>query len=89
VACGRATDKRELVRFIRTAEGYVGVDPTGKANGRGAYVCPQPACFESAIGKRRLASALRASLSEEDVERLRDEFEDLVRHAYPASQPGR
>lgn len=89
VACGRAADKRELVRFVRTPDGEVRVDPTGKANGRGAYVCPQSACYESAVTRRRLASALRASLSEEDVERLRNEFEDLLNSAQAASQSGR
>ena len=37
--CGSTSDKREFVRFVRTPEGDVALDPTGKANGRGAYTC--------------------------------------------------
>jgi len=79
VACRTEADKRELVRVVRDAEGDVHVDPTGKASGRGASVCAKVACFEAAVGRKRLGPALRASLSEEDVERLRSEFEDALR----------
>jgi len=90
VACGRSADKRELVRFVRTAEGETRIDPGGKVNGRGAYVCADASCFEKAIAKRRLAPALRATLGEEDVERLRSEFEGAIRSdARVPSQTGR
>jgi len=89
VACGRADGKRELVRVVRDAEGYTHVDPTGKAPGRGAYVCPDPACFEAAAARRRLASALRVSLVEEDVERLRNEFETAIDRDPSSSRSGR
>ena len=90
VACRREADKRELVRIIRASDGETRVDPTGKANGRGAYVCADVRCFETAVHKRRLAPALRASLTEEDVERLRTEFEDaLLTHGAESSRSGR
>jgi predicted RNA-binding protein YlxR (DUF448 family) len=90
VACRREADKRDLVRFVRDADGEVRVDPTGKASGRGASVCAQPACFEAAVSKKRLGPALRASLTEEDVERLRREFEAALSHRETApSRPGR
>ncbi len=75
VACGKEADKREFVRIVRTPDGEVAVDPTGKANGRGANVCPTAACFEQAVKRKRFAAALRVNLREEDVERLRREFE--------------
>jgi len=78
VSCGRNTDKRELRRIVRTKSGDVHVDTTGKAAGRGAYVCPVSGCFENAIQKGRLTGALRVRLTEEDVERLRDDFERLL-----------
>jgi len=78
VACRRVDDKRAFVRMVRDRDGEVHVDPTGKAPGRGASVCPTLACFESAVSGKRLASALRVSLIEEDVERLRREFEDVL-----------
>lgn len=78
VACRREADKRELVRFVRGADGEVHADRSGKAAGRGASVCANATCFETAVGRKRLGPALRASLAEEDVERLRHEFEDAV-----------
>ena len=90
IACGRSAGKRELVRFVRTVDGETRVDPTGKASGRGAYVCAEATCFENAVARRRLAPALRVTLGEEDVERLRHEFEGAIRaDERVSSQPGR
>ena len=90
VGCGRSAEKREIVRIVRTADGDVRVDPSGKANGRGAYVCAEPSCFEAAIRKPKLAHALRATIGEDDVERLRREFESvLATQAAAGSQLGR
>jgi len=87
VACRRVDDKRSFVRIVRDAEGEVHADPSGKAPGRGASVCAAVSCFEAAVAKNKLASALRASLTEEDVERLRREFEDVLL-THGASAPG-
>ena len=73
--CGTSTDKREIVRFVRTPEGDVHLDASGKAIGRGAYTCARLECFETAVRKRKLASALRVNLKEDDIDRLRAEFE--------------
>ena len=90
VACGRSADKRELVRIVRSADGDTRVDSTGKASGRGAYVCADGSCFETAVRRKRLAPALRATLGEEDVERLRNEFEGAIQaEAHAPSQTGR
>ncbi|GAV31304.1 predicted nucleic-acid-binding protein implicated in transcription termination [Coriobacteriaceae bacterium EMTCatB1] len=78
LGCGLETEKRELVRIVRDPDGHVSVDPSGKRSGRGAYVCPKEACFESAIRKSRLGHALRAAVKEEDIERLRIEFEQVA-----------
>lgn len=78
LGCGLETDKRELVRVVRSPDGDVFVDPTSKKSGRGAYVCPKDACFEAAVRKNRLGHALRAVVKEEDVGRLRNEFERIV-----------
>ena len=75
IGCRATSDKRELVRIVRTPEGDVHVDPTGKANGRGAYVCLDPACFDAAASKRKIDSALRVNLKEDDLDRLRREFD--------------
>jgi predicted RNA-binding protein YlxR (DUF448 family) len=78
LGCGQEADKRELVRIVRSPEGDVMVDPTGKANGRGAYVHPRLECFEAAARKRRFDNALRVNLKEEDVERIRRDLERLL-----------
>jgi predicted RNA-binding protein YlxR (DUF448 family) len=71
VACRCTTVKRELIRIVRTPEGSVEVDPTGKRSGRGAYLCSRAECWQEALKKDRLSSALRTKLSEKDRERLR------------------
>lgn len=88
VGCRETDAKRELVRFVRTPTGDVEVDPTGKANGRGAYVCARTECFEQAVRRGRLSSALRVNLAEEDTDRLRRDFEALLSGA-GASLQGR
>ena len=78
IGCGKSEDKRDVVRFVRTPDGTVEVDPTGKANGRGAYVHATLECFEMAIRKRKIPSALRAIVSEDDIGRLRADFERVL-----------
>ncbi len=77
-ACGTASDKRRFVRVVRTPEGHVEIDRSGKANGRGAYLCADPDCFEIARKRRRLDSALRVGLKEDDYIRLRRDFDSLL-----------
>ena len=76
--CATSSDKRTFVRIVRTPEGHVEVDPTGKANGRGAYLCAEPDCFEMARKRRRIDSALRVSLQEDDYTRLRRDFDTVL-----------
>ena len=59
VACGAVRPKPELIRLVCDGESRVRVDPVGTAPGRGAYVCPTPACLDGAIARRRLAHAFR------------------------------
>lgn len=59
VSCRRSDAKRGLVRLVREADGRVAVDPTGRRNGRGAYLCHDPACWTSAVKRRSLERALR------------------------------
>ena len=59
VACRTKTDKRRLVRIVRGPSGQVAPDPTGRAPGRGAYLCPRLECWETGVGKGRLGRALK------------------------------
>jgi hypothetical protein len=63
VACRIVRPKRELVRIVRTPEGNVAVDETGKRNGRGAYLCSRYACWEKALTTGLLNQALRTNLT--------------------------
>lgn len=61
--CRSISGKRELVRLVRTPEGAVEVDPTGRRNGRGGYLCAQRSCWVEALKRDRLARALRATIA--------------------------
>jgi len=70
--------KRELLRAVRTPEGEVVLDETGKKAGRGAYVCFNAACLRRALKQRQLDRALETRLSEETVQALTDTMEQLL-----------
>ena len=69
VACGEVRPKRELVRLVRVSGG-VEVDPSGKKAGRGAYLCPMPACWQAGLRKGRLEYVLRTTLTEDNRQQL-------------------
>ena len=54
VGCREMKPKKELLRVVRTPEGEVLIDPTGKKSGRGAYICPSAACLAVARKQRQL-----------------------------------
>ena len=70
IVCREKKDKRDLSRLIITDTGLQ-VDVSGKMNGRGAYVCKSPDCWESAMSQSLLAKALRAEVSDDDRMYLR------------------
>ncbi|MCA9941055.1 MAG: YlxR family protein [Anaerolineales bacterium] len=63
IACGQKSDKRRLTRLVRVPDEGVVVDPTGKRNGRGAYLCDRPACWEKALSSAILNRALGGELT--------------------------
>ncbi len=71
VICREKKEKRVLTRFVSNGQG-VFPDPTGKANGRGAYICDQPPCWERARQTGQLGKALRVTLTDDDRQRIRD-----------------
>ena len=71
IACRQKTDKLRLTRIVRTLEDQVVVDKTGKQNGRGAYVCDQPVCWQKITSKPGvLNQALKMKVSSEDLAKL-------------------
>jgi hypothetical protein len=75
VVCRSTTTKRTLHRIVRSPAGTVAYDPTGKAAGRGAYLCGQPACLDMAVRRGSVQRALRvtdAAAANAAVEALRN-----------------
>jgi len=70
VACHNVSSKVGLVRLVRTVDGKIEVDATGKRPGRGAYLCASDQCWASAVGKGRLERAMRVTLDQETRESL-------------------
>ena len=65
VACREMRAKKDLMRVVRTAEGELKLDLTGKLSGRGAYLCRDAACMNKAIKTRALERALEAPMNDE------------------------
>ncbi|HUR16140.1 MAG TPA: YlxR family protein [Candidatus Limnocylindrales bacterium] len=65
VACRAERQKREFIRIVRGPDGTVAVDTTGRANGRGAYLCADASCWSSALKKKSIERALSVTLPAE------------------------
>jgi predicted RNA-binding protein YlxR (DUF448 family) len=86
VVCRERDGKRALVRLVRTDEGVV-VDPTGKMNGRGAYLCDKASCWQRAMNGDVLSRALRVTLTEQDRARLAERVRQLTPAAVAPHEP--
>ena len=75
VGCGEHFPKSELVRVLRTPEGEVTLDLTGKKSGRGAYICKKSVCLKKARKSRRIESSLECSIPEEVYDRMEEEID--------------
>ena len=72
--CAEHFPKMELIRVLRTPEGEIILDTTGKKSGRGAYLCKNPACLKKAKKARRLEGSLECEIPEEVFLRLEEEL---------------
>ncbi|MDR3348998.1 MAG: YlxR family protein [Acidaminococcales bacterium] len=70
VGCQEMRNKRDMVRVVRTPEGEVLIDKTGKKSGRGAYVCMDAACIGRARKEKRLEKALEKAIGDELYQNL-------------------
>ena len=75
MGCRERKAKRELIRVVRTTEGTVSLDFSGKLNGRGSYLCPDIACLMKARKARSLERSLEVPIPEEVYDRLQKEME--------------
>lgn len=73
--CGEMKPKTELIRVIKTPEGEISIDLTGKKNGRGSYICPTEACLKKAIKTKAIERSLECKISEEIYEILKEEIQ--------------
>jgi predicted RNA-binding protein YlxR (DUF448 family) len=77
VACRQIKPKRELMRVVRTPEGKIELDITGKKEGRGAYICPTGECMDKALKGNQLERTLKTSITAEDREKLVKDLKDI------------
>lgn len=77
LGCEDMLGKKGMLRVVKTKDGEISIDETGKKNGRGAYICRDMECFLKAQKKRSLERSLKCSISEEIYEKLRQEIESL------------
>ncbi len=71
VGCREMKPKKELIRIVRTPDGEVILDSTGKKSGRGVYLCPEKECLVKALKGKLLEKNLQQPISEEIIERLK------------------
>lgn len=79
LGCKSVKPKKELVRIVRTPDGEVVVDPTGKKPGRGAYICPGSQCLEKAFKGALLVQALEIEITTEIKDNLKATLLDLIK----------
>lgn len=75
LGCYESKPKKELIRIVKTSEGEILIDKTGKKNGRGAYICYSKECLEKAIKTKRIEKEFETSISEDIYEHLRSDLE--------------
>lgn len=75
IGCQEVKPKKELVRIVKNKENEIFVDLTGKANGRGAYICPKKECLEKAVKSNRLSKSFESEISKDVYEKLREVIE--------------
>lgn len=75
MGCRERKAKRDMIRVVRMTDGNVSLDFSGKLNGRGAYICPNPACLQKARKAKALERSLETEIPEAVYEHLNKELE--------------
>ena len=78
VGCKEMKNKREMMRVLKTAEGSIVIDTTGRKNGRGAYLCMTKECLVKARKNKGLERSFKMSIPDEVYEELEKEFDEDV-----------
>lgn len=74
--CGEMKAKKELVRVVKSPEGVISLDLTGRKPGRGAYVCRHPDCLKQARKARRLEKAFSCQIPAEVYDQMEEELRE-------------
>ncbi len=72
VGCREMKNKRELIRVVKTPEGEITIDNSGKMNGRGAYICPNADCLQKAVKSKGLERAFKQQITQEVLLSLKE-----------------
>lgn len=75
IGCGEMKSKKEMLRVLRTEDEEIILDTTGRKNGRGAYICPNPECMKKVRKSRGLDRAFKMAVPEEVYDNLTKEIE--------------
>ena len=75
LGCREMKPKKELIRVVRSPEGEIRLDFKGRANGRGAYVCPDPGCLKKAVRAKALERAFSCQIPQEVYDALNEQME--------------
>ncbi len=75
IGCGEMKPKKELMRILRTEDGSISLDATGRKNGRGAYICPNAECFKKAKSSRGLERSFKMAVDGSVYDSLIKEIE--------------
>lgn len=76
LGCGEMKPKRELIRVVKSKEGDISLDLTGKKSGRGAYICKSVECFEKARKARKFERSFSCMISEDIYNSMEDELRE-------------
>ena len=76
LGCGEMKPKKELIRIVKTAEGEISLDKTGKKNGRGAYICASAECLKLARKAKKLEKSFQCRIDDEVYDSMERELDD-------------
>ncbi len=71
LGCNSKKDKKDLIRIVKDKENNISIDFTGKANGRGAYICNDIACLEKVVKSKRLEKSFEMKITDDIYENLK------------------
>ena len=77
VGCMNSFPKQELIRIVRSSDGEISLDTTGKKAGRGAYICHDPDCLKKAVKAKRLEKNFECEIPNEIISALEESLREI------------